>query len=225
MLDQALVEQANPRVRHRVLELLAEAERMQRCGSWRIDHSGGDVLWSPEIYRLLNLDPNQPASFELLLEQVHPEDRNLVAASVRQSWLSGRPFRLEHRLQLANNQIVQVLHRGETICDDSGKALFTISTLQCLSQQRNLQQELEQATHTDAITGLPNRLASIGYLEQRIRELPYNRQIAILCLDLDNFQGINDSFGVEIGNQLLHWTGEHLRHQLQHSDWLARLDS
>ena len=225
MLDQALVEQANPRVRHGVLELLAEAERMQRCGSWRIDHSGGEVLWSPEIYRLLNLDPNQPASFELLLEQVHPEDRNLVAASVRQSWLSGRPFRLEHRLQLANGQIVQVLHRGETICDDSGKALFTISTLQCLSQQRNLQQELEQATHTDAITGLPNRLASIGYLEQRIRELPYNRQIAILCLDLDNFQGINDSFGVEIGNQLLHWTGEHLRHQLQASDWLARLDS
>ena len=162
MLDQALVEQANPGVRHGVLELLAEAERMQRCGSWRIDHSGGEVLWSPEIYRLLNLDPNQPASFELLLEQVHPEDRNLVAASVRQSWLSGRPFRLEHRLQLANDQIVQVLHRGETICDDSGKALFTISTLQCLSQQRNLQQELEQATHTDRITELPNRLASIG---------------------------------------------------------------
>lgn len=205
--------------------LLAEAERLQQCGSWRIDHHSGTVIWSPQTYRILDIDPHLPASFELLLERVHPDDRNLVAASVRQSWLSGRPFRLEHRLQLENERIVLVLHRGETICNDDGKALHTISTLQTLSHQRNLQLELEQATRTDGITGLPNRLASIGYLEQRIRELPYNRQIAVLCLDLDNFQSINDSFGVEVGNQLLHWSGEHLRQQLQPSDWLARLDS
>ena len=205
--------------------LLAEAERLQQCGSWRIDHHSGAVIWSPQTYRILDIDPHLPASFELLLEQVHPDDRNLVAASVRQSWLSGRPFRLEHRLQLENERIVLVLHRGETICNDDGKALHSISTLQTLSPQRNLQLELEQATRTDGITGLPNRLASIGYLEQRIRELPYNRQIAVLCLDLDNFQSINDSFGVEVGNQLLHWSGEHLRQQLQPSDWLARLDS
>jgi diguanylate cyclase (GGDEF)-like protein len=205
--------------------LLAEAERLQQCGSWRIDHHSGTVIWSPQTYRILDIDPHLPASFELLLERVHPDDRNLVAASVRQSWLSGRPFRLEHRLQLENERIVLVLHRGETICNDDGKALHSISTLQTLSHQRNLQLELEQATRTDGITGLPNRLASIGYLEQRIRELPYNRQIAVLCLDLDNFQSINDSFGVEVGNQLLHWIGEHLRHQLQPSDWLARLDS
>ena len=205
--------------------LLAEAERLQQCGSWRIDHHSGTVIWSPQTYRILDIDPHLPASFELLLERVHPDDRNLVAASVRQSWLSGRPFRLEHRLQLENERIVLVLHRGETICNDDGKALRSISTLQTLSPQRNLQLELEQATRTDGITGLPNRLASIGYLEQRIRELPYNRQIAVLCLDLDNFQSINDSFGVEVGNQLLHWSGEHLRQQLQPSDWLARLDS
>jgi len=205
--------------------LLAEAERLQQCGSWRIDHHSGAVIWSPQTYRILDIDPHLPASFELLLERVHPDDRNLVAASVRQSWLSGRPFRLEHRLQLENERIVLVLHRGETIGNDDGKALHSISTLQTLSHQRNLQLELEQATRTDGITGLPNRLASIGYLEQRIRELPYNRQIAVLCLDLDNFQSINDSFGVEVGNQLLHWSGEHLRQQLQPSDWLARLDS
>ena len=205
--------------------LLAEAERLQQCGSWRIDHHSGAVIWSPQTYRILDIDPHLPASFELLLERVHPDDRNLVAASVRQSWLSGRPFRLEHRLQLENERIVLVLHRGETIGNDDGKALHSISTLQTLSHQHNLQLELEQATRTDGITGLPNRLASIGYLEQRIRELPYNRQIAVLCLDLDNFQSINDSFGVEVGNQLLHWSGEHLRQQLQPSDWLARLDS
>ncbi len=206
-------------------ELLQQAERFQECGSWRLDDSNGGMLWSPQTYRLLDSDPTHGASFERLLERIHPEDRNLVAASVRQSWLSGQPFRLEHRLQLSDGQVVLVLHRGETICDDNGRALYTIGTLQNLNHQRNLQLELEHAIYTDSITGLPNRLASIRYLEQRIRELPYNQQIAVICLDLDSFQGINDSFGVEIGNQILHWTGEHLRLLLQNNDWLARLDS
>ena len=208
-----------------LIELLNEAERLQQCGSWRIDHRSGAVLWSAQMHRLLESDPNQSVSVERLLDAVHPDDRNLVAASVRQSWLSGRPFQLEHRLQLPDGRINLVLHRGSTSCDERGEALFTVGTLQNLNHQRNLQLELEHATQTDAITGLPNRLASIRYLEQRIRELPYNRQVAILCLDLDNFQGINDSFGVDLGNQLLHWCGEHLRLRLQPSDWLARLDS
>ena len=208
-----------------LIELLNEAERLQQCGSWRIDHRSGAVLWSAQMHRLLESDPNQSVSVERLLDAVHPDDRNLVAASVRQSWLSGRPFQLEHRLLLPDGRINLVLHRGSTSCDERGEALFTVGTLQNLNHQRNLQLELEHATQTDAITGLPNRLASIRYLEQRIRELPYNRQVAILCLDLDNFQGINDSFGVDLGNQLLHWCGEHLRLRLQPSDWLARLDS
>ena len=208
-----------------LIELLNEAERLQQCGSWRIDHRSGAVLWSAQMHRLLESDPNQSVSVERLLDAVHPDDRNLVAASVRQSWLSGRPFQLEHRLLLPDGRINLVLHRGSTSCDERGEALYTVGTLQNLNHQRNLQLELEHATQTDAITGLPNRLASIRYLEQRIRELPYNRQVAILCLDLDNFQGINDSFGVDLGNQLLHWCGEHLRLRLQPSDWLARLDS
>ena len=225
MPDAGSVERVEAPERRDTFALLAEAERLQQCGSWRIDHSTGVVIWSPQTYRILETDPHLPVSFELLLERVHPDDRNLVAASVRQSWLSGQPFRLEHRLQLENERIARVLHRGETICNEEGKALHSIGILQTLTHQRNLQLELEQATRTDRITGLPNRLASIGYLEQRIRELPYNRQVAILCLDLDNFQSINDSFGVDVGNQLLHWSGEHLRQQLQRSDWLARLDS
>jgi hypothetical protein len=51
VLDPALVEQANPRLSGGISELLAEAERMQRCGSWRIQHDSGEVLWSPETYR------------------------------------------------------------------------------------------------------------------------------------------------------------------------------
>ena len=67
-----------------LIELLNEAERLQQCGSWRIDHRSGAVLWSAQMHRLLESDPNQSVSVERLLDAVHPDDRNLVAASVRQ---------------------------------------------------------------------------------------------------------------------------------------------
>lgn len=205
-------------------QLLVDAERLQDCGSWRVDHSDGRMVWSPQLAQMLELDPQESPRLELLLHRVPEEERNLVAASLRQSWLSGRPFRLEHRLHHQEGPPSLVLHRGETVCDSGGKALHSIGILQNLNRLQSLQLELEQATHTDNLTGLPNRLASIEHLAQRIRELPYNRQVALLCLDLDDFQGINDSFGVEMGNQLLQWMAEHLRQRLQASDWLARLD-
>lgn len=49
------------------------------------------MLWSAQRHRLLESDPSQSVSIELLLDAVHPDDRNLVAASVRKSWLSARP--------------------------------------------------------------------------------------------------------------------------------------
>ena len=68
-----------------LIELLSEAEHLQQCGSWRIDHRRGSMLWSAQMHRLLQSDPSQSVSFEQLLDAIHPDDRNLVAASVRQS--------------------------------------------------------------------------------------------------------------------------------------------
>ena len=125
-----------------LLKLLSEAEHLQQCGSWRIDHCTGSALWSAQMHRLLQSDPSQSVSFERLLEAIHPDDRNVVAASVRQSWLSGRAFQLEHRLQLPDGRITLVLHRGDTRCGERGEALYTLGTLQNLNHQRNLQLEL-----------------------------------------------------------------------------------
>jgi EAL domain-containing protein (putative c-di-GMP-specific phosphodiesterase class I) len=75
------------------------------------------VLWSAQRHRLLESDPNQSVSIELLLDAVHPDDRNLVAASVRKSWLSARPQQLEHRLLLALNVSGQQLDPEEEPLD------------------------------------------------------------------------------------------------------------
>ncbi|WP_374943741.1 putative bifunctional diguanylate cyclase/phosphodiesterase [Sphingomonas sp.] len=56
----------------------------------------------------------------------------------------------------------------------------------------------------DALTGLPNRTAFRQTLEQAVARAPRtDERVAVLCLDLDGFKGVNDTLGHPAGDALL----------------------
>jgi diguanylate cyclase (GGDEF)-like protein len=77
---------------------------------------------------------------------------------------------------------------------------------------------LEQAAHTDPLTGTGNR----RWLESRLPAL-LPPQIAIAQLDLDHFKQINDRFGHAVGDRVLVEFARCLQGQLRSSDLLARM--
>ncbi|MEB3195245.1 MAG: GGDEF and EAL domain-containing protein [Cyanobacteriota bacterium] len=208
-----------------MIQLLLEAETLHQCGCWCLDHTNGTVLWSPQAQALLGLDNRETPSVEQLLAAVAPDERDVLAATLRQSWLSGVPFRLEHAVQLADGSQRLVLHQGTTLCDKNGQPERTVATLQDVGKQDGLRQQLDHAIHRDPVTGLANKNGVLRYLRQRLRQVSYNTQIALISLDLDGFQNINERYGVETGNHILRWVADWLVTQLQPSDWLARLDA
>lgn len=63
---------------------------------------------------------------------------------------------------------------------------------------------LEEMAITDGLTGVFNHSYSQRLLEERIEEsLRYKKNLSIIMVDIDHFKNINDSFGHEIGNQVL----------------------
>ncbi len=79
------------------------------------------------------------------------------------------------------------------------------------------------ATH-DVLTGLPNRLMFSQLLNHAIQAAHrYQRQIAVLFIDLDRFKIINDTLGHEAGDQLLQEIATRLKHPLRAVDVVARL--
>ena len=85
------------------------------------------------------------------------------------------------------------------------------------SARQATQRQLRHRTLHDPLTGLPNR----ELLLERLEEIRDER--ALLLLNLDNFQNINDSLGHSFGDALLCAVAERLKGGLTPEDTLAHL--
>ncbi|MFV3404194.1 MULTISPECIES: phosphodiesterase DibA [Pseudomonas] len=110
------------------------------------------------------------------------------------------------------------------IRDDNGELSHYVAVFSDISAIKHSEQELAYLAHHDPLTGLPNRLLFSDRLEQALATAQANKRgCALLLLDLDHFQSINDGLGHPIGDQLLKRVGERLREALGNSVTLARL--
>ena len=86
------------------------------------------------------------------------------------------------------------------------------------------QEELEELSSTDALTGLLNRRSFIQELQKRYGQRPDRRGgAALFFIDLDNFKQVNDRHGHQQGDLALVALSRILREQTRGRDLVARL--
>jgi diguanylate cyclase (GGDEF)-like protein/PAS domain S-box-containing protein len=79
-----------------------------------------------------------------------------------------------------------------------------------------------QSAH-DSLTGLPNRARFVESLQNAIRRAEAeDRELALICLDLDGFKAINCSMGRAAGDAILRQVADRLRESLERPDPLVR---
>jgi diguanylate cyclase (GGDEF)-like protein len=98
-----------------------------------------------------------------------------------------------------------------------------LATHEDVTERIRAEERIAHLAHYDALTDLPNRVLMRGHLEQRVAELAQGKPFAILYIDIDEFKGVNDSFGHEIGDELLRHVAARLRSCVGPQDLVARL--
>jgi diguanylate cyclase (GGDEF)-like protein/PAS domain S-box-containing protein len=84
------------------------------------------------------------------------------------------------------------------------------------------QRIIRMATH-DTLTGLPNWYLLQDRIEQAlVHDTRYQRQMAVLFIDLDHFKTVNDSLGHDFGDLLLKAVAERLLVCVRSEDTVAR---
>ncbi|MBL8063646.1 MAG: sensor domain-containing diguanylate cyclase [Anaerolineales bacterium] len=87
----------------------------------------------------------------------------------------------------------------------------------------NLYRRVTQLANTDSVTGLPNRRA----LDERLQEewriaQQTDTSFSVVMMDMDGFKAVNDTFGHNIGDELLYSLFNFLAQKMRNSDFLAR---
>ena len=84
--------------------------------------------------------------------------------------------------------------------------------------------EARQLAELDALTGLHNRRYFDEVLDREVaRANRYNRSLALILLDLDDFKAINDRIGHLAGDAVLADLGERVREALRSADIACRV--
>ncbi|MBI5922967.1 MAG: EAL domain-containing protein [Betaproteobacteria bacterium] len=137
-------------------ERLNEAQRLARIGSWELNLVSGQLIWSDEIFRLFEIDPDRfGATYEAFLNAVHPEDRDAVNQAYTDSLANREPYQITHRLLLADGRIKWVQERGESDFDATGKPFRSVGTVQDITAQKLADAELRiAATVFDSQEGM-----------------------------------------------------------------------
>ncbi len=125
---------------------LAEAQRISKLGSWELDITNNNLTWSEEAYRIFELEPSEfGETYESFLNTVHPEDRELVDQTYRDSAKKKIPYDITHRLLLKNGQLKYVNEKCETHYDDNDIPLRSVGTVQDVTERVLTEEALRES--------------------------------------------------------------------------------
>ncbi|PWB52013.1 MAG: sensor domain-containing diguanylate cyclase [Nitrosomonadales bacterium] len=208
-----------------VVDMVIDAARLAEPAKFPV-FDGGVVL----VYHK-DFSPDDPRGQLLKMagKARSPAETALFPAFVYQKSLAtmGEPFSLMVRRQVGWSDLslgLLALMAVLTLIS----SLILVAYLRAQQQGRALQIEnqkrLWQLANHDALTGLPNRLLLMDRLEQLLARMRrQEKRLAVMFLDLDDFKQVNDTYGHEVGDQLLKLVAERLRATVRVDDTVARM--
>jgi diguanylate cyclase (GGDEF)-like protein len=184
---------------------LAESQRIARMGNWEWDRKTDEVCWSDQLFRLLGLrvGTTRP-NLRNFLRKVPRQERHQITRWLSDIMRSSRNGGLNHKLMTTGGRELIVQQQAEVELDQEGNLAKVWGTVQDVTQLRRAEEKIQDLAYFDSLTGLANRR---WFKERAKRALAianrYDRQTAILFVDLDDFKRINDTLGHTTGDQLL----------------------
>lgn len=105
-----------------------------------------------------------------------------------------------------------------------GELTHYVALFSDITSLKEHEYQLERIAHYDSLTGLPNRFLFRDRLRVAMsRAKKRHEKLALLFLDLDGFKEVNDSYGHEVGDQLLVYLANKISRLLREDDTFARI--
>jgi len=99
-----------------------------------------------------------------------------------------------------------------------------VAVFSYISPHKAQEERLKYRAAHDPLTGLPNRAEFERVCREAIeRERLRGRRLAVLYIDLDDFKPVNDTYGHEVGDDLLRTLAARMKQMMRETDLVARV--
>jgi diguanylate cyclase (GGDEF)-like protein/PAS domain S-box-containing protein len=190
-----------------------------------LDEVSSNIFTSRQIEPLLGYSVEEwMAETDLFARLLHPDDRERVLAAHAHVHETHEPLSIEYRLIARDGRVVWLRDEGVVVLDDHGQPLNVQGYLLDITREREAEIQLRQLALYDPLTGLANR----AFFHERLRHAVMLRReegqaTGLLYIDLDGFKGINDRWGHDLGDEVLHEIGRRIERSVRPGDTAARL--
>jgi PAS domain S-box-containing protein len=102
------------------LRLTVEAAEI---GTWFWNIQKDEIRWSEKFQTLFGLTSNATLSYEEILEVIHPDDRQRLDQSVKNTLEQGAPYDIEYRVVWPDSSVHWIAAKGQAHRGHEGKAI------------------------------------------------------------------------------------------------------
>lgn len=188
--------------------------------------NGKFVGANPALYYRFDLTEDEDLTYQLMSKFQSDQAMQIKMFSLVGELQPGQYHKEVTQIQIPDGPLVDIMltvkaieNAYETHLIDNYMIIMTDIT-----EQKNAERELMRIASYDGLTGLINRNLLMDRLNHGIEQCQrYNKQLAVIFIDLDRFKPINDSLGHEAGDTVLRAIGQRLKNNFRANDSVARL--
>ena len=163
-LERSMAEQALRKSEER-LNLAASAAE---AGLWILDKDKGMIWTTRKLWELFHLDPDENMQFKVLLDVVHPDDRDGVIERIRQSFENNEAFAIDFRVVRPDGGFSWISSRGNLSSHESGLPRLLMGASTDVTERKQMETELRE--NLDEIERLKFQLEKENlYLREEIK--------------------------------------------------------
>lgn len=132
-----------------------------------------------------------------------------------------RYIKIEFRMELSPGNILWINQRGEKVTED--KLVHIYGSISNVTESKDKEKKIYYMNNFDSITDIPNKRYFTEKAKQiLIKRKDSNLDLAIICMDIDNFSVINDINGHDMGDKLLKNFASTVKVMLNEKSTIAR---
>ncbi len=173
-------------------------------GLWDWDFTTNEVYLSERCAELLGLDTAYSGGLDRLFAKAVPaRERRRVLAALRSHLAARTPFFHQEHQIVTPEGVKWILTRGKAQLSAAGKPVRMAGSITDIAERKSQDDLVAHLAYHDALTGIANRAALNRELSSILARAANGDAVALVFIDLDNFKGINDTFGHSYGDRVL----------------------